>query len=225
MGPVWDFDLAYRNADYCGGYNHTGWAYEFGSECPGDGFQIPFWWERMLQDTVFANTLNCRWQNLRLTQLDTVNLFHYIDSLALLLYQGQQRNFYQWPILGFYVWPNPSPIPLTWQEEINGLKKWMRNRIHWLDNNIGHCPNVLIAESDKINITVFPNPADDEITVTSPKPVAGIAIYSISGMKVYECSPHLMKHTINVSYLPQGMYLLLASTDNDTFIRKILIQR
>ncbi len=226
MGPVWDFDLAYRNADYCGGYDHTGWAYEFGNVCPGDGMQIPFWWERMLQDTVFTNTLSCRWQNLRLNQLDTVNLFHYIDSLALLLNQGQQRNFFQWPILGFYVWPNPSPIPLTWQGEIENLKKWMRNRIYWLDNNIpGHCPNVLTAEIDQTFITVYPNPADDIFVISSIDPVVSIEMYDISGLNVYEFSPHSMKHPIKVSHLPQGIYLLHIRTENNSYNRKIVIQR
>ncbi|NJO25689.1 MAG: hypothetical protein HC867_07905, partial [Bacteroidia bacterium] len=42
-GPVWDFDLAFRNANYCDGSNTNGWAYMFNYVCPGDGAGlIPF---------------------------------------------------------------------------------------------------------------------------------------------------------------------------------------
>ena len=59
MGPVWDFDLAWHNADYCEGDLYTGWAYQF--PCVEDYFQLPFWWERLLQDTLFANNVQCKW--------------------------------------------------------------------------------------------------------------------------------------------------------------------
>ena len=42
MGPIWDFNLAFGNADYCQGYSATGWGYKFNSICPGDVWQIPF---------------------------------------------------------------------------------------------------------------------------------------------------------------------------------------
>ena len=32
-GPVWDYDLAFRNADYCDGSKIYGWAYEFNNVC------------------------------------------------------------------------------------------------------------------------------------------------------------------------------------------------
>src|SRR5204862_281233 len=44
-GPVWDYDLAFRNADYCQGSNTTGWAYNFNFVCANDGAGLnPFWW-------------------------------------------------------------------------------------------------------------------------------------------------------------------------------------
>jgi subtilisin-like proprotein convertase family protein len=32
-GPVWDYDIAFRNANYCEGELFTGWAYQFGNLC------------------------------------------------------------------------------------------------------------------------------------------------------------------------------------------------
>ena len=49
-------------------------------------------------------------------------------------------NFTVWPILGTYVWPNPSPYPTTYAGEIQNLKNWVNTRLTWMDNNIpGHC--------------------------------------------------------------------------------------
>jgi hypothetical protein len=191
MGPVWDFDLAYRNADYCSGDDYQGWAYLFGDVCGGDYWQVPFWWDRLLQDTVFTNTLSCRYQNLRLTVLDTTSIFSYIDSVALLLDQSQSRNFYQWPILGIYVWPNPWPLAQTYEEEILGLKKWFRNRLHWLDNNMpGYCPNVGQNSPTIQTVSLYPNPAGEFVLVNG---LSGehyrLILYDIRGSSVLDVFP------------------------------------
>ena len=36
IGPVWDYDLAFRNADYCNGSNSDTWESQFNNTCPGD---------------------------------------------------------------------------------------------------------------------------------------------------------------------------------------------
>ena len=58
-GPAWDYDIAYGNADYCGGDDTLNWAYQF--PCTGDYYQIPAWWPRMLTDSNFTNQMRCRW--------------------------------------------------------------------------------------------------------------------------------------------------------------------
>ena len=40
MGPVWDYDIAWGNADYYGGDVSSGYSYIFNH--PGDGNQVPF---------------------------------------------------------------------------------------------------------------------------------------------------------------------------------------
>ena len=54
------------------------------------------------------------------------------DSLAGMLSEAQARNFDRWPILGTYVWPNPSPIPTTYAGEILELKAFISARWQWL---------------------------------------------------------------------------------------------
>lgn len=166
LGPVWDYDIAWHNANYCGGTEYTGWAYQY--PCADDFWQVPFWWDRLLQDSVFANNLKCRWLEKRETVLSDIWFDQYIDSVATLLDESQQRNFQVWPILGVYVWPNPEPIPATYAAEISSLKEWMHNRLSWLDNNMpGNCNSVgtseLILNQPQINI--YPNPVIDFLNI------------------------------------------------------------
>ncbi|HRH66875.1 MAG TPA: T9SS type A sorting domain-containing protein, partial [Bacteroidia bacterium] len=63
-----------------------------------------------------------------------------IDSIAATLNESKDWNFTVWPILGTYIWPNPSPYPTTYSGEIQNLKNWVNTRLTWIDNNIpGHC--------------------------------------------------------------------------------------
>ncbi|MCY7356397.1 MAG: CotH kinase family protein, partial [Rudanella sp.] len=64
MGPIWDYNLAYGNADYCDGNKSEGWEYNFNRVCPTDNFAQPFWWERFLQDPDFTNKLSLRYKAL-----------------------------------------------------------------------------------------------------------------------------------------------------------------
>jgi Spore coat assembly protein len=54
MGPIWDFNLAFGNADYCSGGESNVWAYKLNERCPGGFWPIPIWWERLLQDPAYV---------------------------------------------------------------------------------------------------------------------------------------------------------------------------
>ena len=139
-GPLWDFNLAWWNANYCSGDLSTGWAYQFNNVCGTDGYQIPFWWDKLLQDPNYANQVKCRWLQLRQTTLSLTTLNNYIDSIAGYLNEAQVRHFQRWPILGVYTWPNPTPLATTYAGEITNMKNWIAARMTWLDANMpGTC--------------------------------------------------------------------------------------
>ncbi len=169
IGPPWDYDLGFRNANYCSGENPAGWAYKFGDVCGGDSWQVPFWWDKFMLDTLWQNDLKCFYTQLRATVLDTTNLFVYIDTTAAYLNEGQTRNFETWPILGAYVWPNPSPLPATYQGEVDEMKQWFRDRFAWLDVNIpGTCTNMNIPGFKPLasEMNVYPNPSTGMFNVS-----------------------------------------------------------
>ncbi len=164
MGPVWDYDLAFRNANYCSGSDTYGWAYRFNDVCPGDGAGlIPFWWNKLMTDTAFEGSLRCRWKSLRQTTLSLNRMNAVIDSVAAVVNEAQQRHFTRWPVLGKYVWPNPDPIPVTYTAEISTLKEWVKSRLGWLDANIpdrGACADFYDVPGT-ITMGVYPNPVGD----------------------------------------------------------------
>ncbi|MFN0036546.1 MAG: CotH kinase family protein [Saprospiraceae bacterium] len=141
MGPPWDYDLAWYNADYCDNFNTSGFAFDINYICGDAG--VPFWWERLMSDTLFAQNLACRWQSLREMNLKNADFFGVIDSMAAVLEEAQARNFQKWPILGKYVWPNPGPLPDTYAGEVAKMTDWLHSRFAWLDFTFGqNLPNL-----------------------------------------------------------------------------------
>ncbi|MBK7173178.1 MAG: CotH kinase family protein [Bacteroidales bacterium] len=230
MGPVWDYDIAWHNADYCEGDLHTGWAYQF--PCAYDYWQVPFWWGRLLQDPLYASHLKCRWLDMRASSLSNQHITFYIDSLALQLNEAQFRNFIKWPILGVYVWPNPWPYPATYAEEILTLKNWVLNRLSWLDEHMpGTCYTIGeqdLAE-DKTEIEIYPNPATSSLTIGYSQVRSGkvsLELFSQEGSSVltFEENRPAGFHTeqLDISKQSPGVYLLKMSVNGSIIYRKIV---
>ncbi len=164
MGPVWDYNLALGNADYCSGSSDSGWAYDFNNVCPQDFWVNHVWWKRLLEDPAFTQELIASWQSLRSTIFSDENLNADIDSLTTVLGGAIERNFQRWPVLGNYVWPN-NFVGATYQSEIDYLKRWIENRTAWLDDNF----KLLTTATKNINLTprslVYPNPSLEDVTI------------------------------------------------------------
>ena len=138
IGPIWDFNLSFGNADYCGGNQFDVWTFEFNERCPGDFWLIPFWWKKLLEDEVFVSNLKTRWFELRSNILSDQSLENMVNNKFDILYnktEAAKRNFIKWKILENYVWPN-SFVGGTYVNEIEFLKNWIENRTEWLDNEI-----------------------------------------------------------------------------------------
>ena len=131
MGPIWDYDLAFGNANYYDAFNTYGWNYTFQS----DGWGTPFWWSKMLTDPYFVNMLYCRWHEFRQGVLSDESMLARIDSAVAVIGDAADRNFEQWPIHGVYVWPNYF-VGNTFEEDVSFMKTWITDRAAWLDSNI-----------------------------------------------------------------------------------------
>ena len=226
-GPAWDYDIAWGNANYCNGSALAGWAYQFGSICPTDGYQIPFWWARLQEDTTFVNAVRCRWNELRYTVLSPTYVSAYCDSVAALIDTAQQRNFTVWPILGQYVWPNPEPVPTTYAGEVQELKNFMIGRWSWLDQNLPGsqaCINTAeIAELPNAAIEApFPNPFTDGVMFrTATNDNVMVKLVDPLGRLVSQAGPFYGRGILHRIDLPSasasGTYMLIATTKTGAF--------
>lgn len=131
---VWDFDLAFGNADYI--------TWEQGATSAGwDGWYIKTcspWFDRLFEDPQFVEELKDRWNELK-PQLDKLPSF--IKEHALMLDDAQTRNFSTketngagWDI-NKVDW-NTSRVSGSYKAEINYLVTFVEKRIGWLDSNI-----------------------------------------------------------------------------------------
>ena len=156
MGPVWDFNFALGNANYCDGARISNWSVDYNNVCPLDGWGVPFWWSNLMADNNFRKQIRSRWQQLRTKELSNTRINYVIDSMILNLGNAPNRNFQKWQILGRYVWPNPY-IGATYESEITYLKSWLTNRIAWIDGQIATFP---VGQEEILEqISVSPNPS------------------------------------------------------------------
>lgn len=112
-------------------------AYRFNERCPEDFWQIPFWWDRLLQDPNFVQQLKERWADLRGNVFSESALLSKIETYTATLEMAGavNANFDQWPVLGTYIWPN-NFVGKTYVEETGYLKGWISDRLIWLDGAI-----------------------------------------------------------------------------------------
>ncbi len=161
MGPAWDFNIAFGNADYLNGWKTDGFVYkametEAGSK---DYWQVPFWWNKLIQDASFRKALASRWKAVRSSFLNTNTLFATIDSAQVVLKDPLARNFQKYPLMGKKIWPNYY-VGATLSDEVNWLKNWMQGRMTWLDAQMALFDSPILGNEPKeASATIYPNPS------------------------------------------------------------------
>lgn len=133
---LWDFNIAYGNANYNSGERTDLWQYNFNAR-HNDSQSVPFWWSRMLKDKKFVEQLKNRWKLYRENDYSDERIAEKIDSLTNVLQSGGavSRNQNAWNIIGRWAWPN-AYVGSTYADEINYLKNWIANRVKFMDRNL-----------------------------------------------------------------------------------------
>ena len=220
-GPVWDFDWAYKDHS-SSMINGSGWRHDYSG--PTD-VKPPGWYIRLLQDTTFANELNCRYFNLRNTILDTSNIFSFIDSLSSMLSEPQNRHYTRWPILGINVGtPEVGIQPTSYSGEIIKFKNWINERLIWLDANMpGNCPNVSVSENKKTYLVTYPNPSSNIVNIYSEASIKNITLFDNVGRLIFKKENIYSKNfQMNVSDL-HGFFTFKIELSNKEVINKNII--
>ncbi len=238
-GPVWDFDWAWKDIWDCVIFQATdgsGWSHHI-NDCNPD-IDGTGWYIRLLQDSTFANELQCRWTQLRGNLLDTTRLFGFIDSIANYSNEAQQRHYALWGNMGIATGtPEVNPPAQSYAEEVSNLKAWIRRRISWLD---AHMPGSLngcnlVANESAIptsGIYAYPNPYTGKLNLRIEQRAAsefnfeildalGASIVSEQHLSYYGNGEQNYELSVAES-LPAGVYFLKLQIGEQVLLQKLL---
>lgn len=186
-GPTWDFDWAWKDMWGCDIFDNSdgsGWAHLI-NDCPTDNYSCG-WYVRLLQDSTFTRELQCTYQDLRATVLDTAYMFNIIDSIGQRVQVAQARHFQKWPILGISgPAPEVNPVATTYAAELDTLKAWITRRLVWLDTNMpGLCtPIAGVTEAARPPaLLVRVDPGSEQVRFTGPDMGEGVRTLVVHDM-------------------------------------------
>lgn len=229
MGPVWDYNLAFANADYCTQGNTTGLVFlDFNNVCGGDNWVVHFWWQRLWNDPAFKTELGNQWVELRENELSTDNIVAKIDSFENLLQESQQRNFRKWPIIGSYIWPNYR-VYNSFASEMDAVRTFVIDRLAWLDTQfvgLSSSNENLLPTKD---LLIFPNPTDDKLSIRFNEqenlPIV-IKIFDTAGRLVSTIQNDSLRKEINLNTksFSKGMHSIIATTTQGKYYIKKFIK-
>ena len=228
MGPIWDYNLAFGNADYYEGWDPAGWQMDV--ELGGDGFKIPFWWYRIWNDETFRIAFNQRWQELRQTVFSEEYIMNMIDSTIAVIDEAQIRNFQRWPILDQYIWPN-AYVGGSYENEIDYLTDWITARLDWMDEQ------ALSADDDNQLIRsysldpAYPNPFNPTTTIEFSIPrteFVTVKVYNLVGHEITTLiNDELFTGNYSIkwdgSHQPSGLYFVQIESGSFIQTRKMML--
>ena len=145
MGPVWDWNLSFGNANGKQGWLPEHWLW------PQLDDQQYSWFRRLFEDADFAQRYVDRWAQLRTNVFATSNLLTRVDQLADLLQEAQERNFDKWDILGKAINPNWF-VGDSYEEEIEWMKGWITNRLAWIENQFVAAPTMVRGTGQSVQL-------------------------------------------------------------------------
>lgn len=148
FGPHWDFDRALGSTD---GRDHDPRQWN-----TGPYFGVA-WWNQLLTDPDFWQQWVDRWQELRLTHFSLAKMNSQIDRLADEVRDAHPRQLKRW---------NVQPRGGSYQSEIDLMKRWLANRVDFIDSQLcqpptlGHKggavpPGTILTLSGPANATVY----------------------------------------------------------------------
>ncbi|WP_290726961.1 CotH kinase family protein [Fibrobacter sp. UBA2449] len=185
-----------QGAGGMGSSGTTGWQIESTMKTGMSGLKIPNWLLGMWKDSHYQSELKKRWAELRSGVWHTKTMDVYLDSMKTYLTKAADRNFKRWPNLGKSSGQGDSdPQPMkycnqgggqqgmwsmnmpmggynadTWDGEFEHLRKKMKERMKWMDQQLGFTePAQPIVTEPVIHV---PDWAKDTVSKVEPPPDA-----------------------------------------------------
>ena len=122
MGPIWDFDLS------IGGHNSNSI-----NSTQNWYLKDSYWNKYIFLDSVMAQARTQYWTDNKKTIASTIEM---ADSIQVLLNEASKNNFKRWNILQSTEYSCHLHSYRTYKEAVDDLKKWLEERIAWIDAHI-----------------------------------------------------------------------------------------
>lgn len=228
-GPVWDFDWALKDI-WGGSEDGSGFMY---NQVDQD-VNAPGWYIRLLEDTLFANELRCRYDDLRRNVLSEAYMFQKIDSMAAVVNESQEWHYLTWGHMGAATGTGEvQPPAQTYAEEVQRLKDWLSRRLTWLDANmpgtLNGCSMAGQEELTTVSFSVYPNPFVSTLTVSlksisengiiNIKDATGRIIRSEEVSKEFSNQNYAIK---NLEELKSGIYFVELTIGTKKTVQKVV---
>lgn len=83
--------------------------------------------------------------------------------------------------------------------------------------------DVSVTDPDALAFQVYPNPAKEVIFIESGSKIIDLSVISLSGQTVYQQNVNDMHHQLNISTLPDGLYIIKATTNQVVVTHKVRV--
>lgn len=127
-GPLWDYNFSLGNLSN----DSEGWHWEENRRGTND-WHLIIW-----KQPQFKSAAKTRWQELRSGLLSDVSIDQYVASISAPLAKAAEHDLEKWPIGetgGMWsMFGNRRDEPETWELQIESMKTWTKDRVHWLDS-------------------------------------------------------------------------------------------
>lgn len=197
FGPVWDFDIAFENDYRTYPINENpNWIYaSTGSSANGVSSIVT----RLFSDPAFVSQLKSVYAGYRNRAVITeTKLMQVIDSYAAEIENSQKLNFKRWDIMNTTVHMNPKTYG-SYQEEVNNVKNFVKNRIIWMDNKLDYVASSVVAP--RISSVYFWS-TSNTLHIAGISATANILVSDITGKII---ASKVVDSDFSMS-LPKGIY-------------------
>ena len=82
-----------------------------------------------------------------------------------------------------------------------------------------------VNNPDEFLTNLYPNPAQDRVTVNSSVPMTQLTVTNYVGQVVYNNRVNTTSHELNTSSYQAGVYLVKISTENGVITKRVIISR
>src|SRR5690606_17417494 len=99
--------------------------------------RLPVFWKDLIRNEAFQAYMKERYAQLRQTVWTEERLLKSIDALEKKIgSEAIHRNFLRFPVWGAKNLETYSQLPASYDQEMEGMKQWLQNRLRWMDSQL-----------------------------------------------------------------------------------------